>query len=322
MSATDAPPSARSSAAPRILFFGMAGRFSALALEALLAAGLPVAAVATPGLPALAAAPIAPIAPPGRRALALAGDADDATILDLAAARGLPAYAVVDPAHPATLAALGRHAPDLIGVACYPRRLPAATLALARLGGLNAHPSLLPAGRGPAPRFWAFRHGLRRSGVSVHRMTQALDAGPIVAQAGFDLPDGLTGAEFDARAGMLGGRLLAEAALALTTGAARPAPQDERLATYDPWPTDTDYLIAPERPARWVYNIVRGVAGDGGPLAIRLDGRMLPVAGALAFDADGDLGRPWRIEGETIWLQCRPGVARLRLASSIAPPTA
>lgn len=302
---------------PRVLFCGMLGQFSALSLGALLAAGLPLAGVVAPGSTAPGAPPLVERRLPAaaRRVLPLAGASAAPTILNLAWARGVPVYAVGSPGHPATLAALGALRPDLICVACFPRRLPETLLALAPLGGLNLHPSLLPAGRGPAPRFWAFRHGHEQGGVTVHALTAALDAGPILRQAAFDLPDGITGATFDARAAALGGALLAEAVQAVAGGTAQPMPQDPARASYDPWPAAADYLITPDRPARWAYNFIRGVAGDGGPLALWLGDQRLPVRAALDYRAEGELGAAVRAEGDTLWVQCAPGLLRVRLDS-------
>ena len=55
---------------------------------------------------------------------------------------------------------------------------------------LNVHPSLLPRWRGPAPVERAIMAGDRETGVTVHRTTAELDAGPIAAQRRFPIgPD-------------------------------------------------------------------------------------------------------------------------------------
>ncbi len=73
--------------------------------------------------------------------------------------------------------------PDLILVSCYARKIPQAILDIPVHGSFNLHPSLLPAYRGPAPVFWQFRDGLSEFGVTLHRMTETMDAGEIVAQS-------------------------------------------------------------------------------------------------------------------------------------------
>jgi methionyl-tRNA formyltransferase len=52
---------------------------------------------------------------------------------------------------------------------------------------LNVHPSLLPRWRGPAPVERAIMAGDRETGVTVHRTTAELDAGPIAAQRRFPI---------------------------------------------------------------------------------------------------------------------------------------
>jgi methionyl-tRNA formyltransferase len=295
----------------------MAGRFSAIPLAALLTARLPVVGVVVPGLARPGAPPIVQHQPPsgGRGSLPLLGPAGAPTVLDLAGRHGLPAYAVSRLADAATLATLAALGPDLIVVACFPRRLPAVLLALAPLGGVNLHPSLLPAGRGPNPRFWTFRHGLPRGGVTVHQMTDDLDAGPILAQTSFELPDGLTGAAFDETAAGLGADLLVQVARNLGAGRARPVPQDPARATYDPAPTEADYLVPTDRPARWAYNFIRGVADDGRPLAFLLDRKPVPIRAALAYQPTDDPHPVNPVGADGVrWMRCRPGWLQVRLA--------
>ena len=68
--------------------------------------------------------------------------------------------------------------PELFVVCDYGQILKAATLAVAPLGGINLHGSLLPKYRGAAPINWALYHGERETGVTVIHMTPALDGGP------------------------------------------------------------------------------------------------------------------------------------------------
>ncbi|MCC6626317.1 MAG: hypothetical protein IT340_02825 [Chloroflexi bacterium] len=312
--APSSPPPLPHLTAPRVVFFGMTGRFSSLVLAALLATDIDVAAVVVPALPTAGAPPVTALAPRGalRRSLPLLGQDHEPTVVEQARQRGIPALAVAVMDDPLTVTVIGGYHPDLLGVACFPHRLPPRLLACARCGGLNVHPSLLPRGRGPAPRFWAFRHGLTRSGVTVHVMTSALDAGPIVRQAPIALPVGLTAGGFDERAGRLGGHLLIQAARALVAGTAQPIAQDEAAASYDPAPTADDYLVPLDGPARAAYRFVAGVAGDGGPLAVPVDGRRVPIQAAVSHRTTGDLGLPWQWRAGVLWLQCHPGLLVVR----------
>jgi methionyl-tRNA formyltransferase len=52
---------------------------------------------------------------------------------------------------------------------------------------LNLHNSPLPRYRGMAPINWALKNGERRHGVTLHEVTTAVDAGPIVDQLHYEI---------------------------------------------------------------------------------------------------------------------------------------
>jgi methionyl-tRNA formyltransferase len=84
-----------------------------------------------------------------------------------------------DPVAVASFAALG---PELLVLADYGRIVPGAILEQAAHGALNLHPSLLPRHRGATPIPAAILAGERETGVSLIRMDEGIDTGPIVAQ--------------------------------------------------------------------------------------------------------------------------------------------
>ncbi len=84
---------------------------------------------------------------------------------------------------------------DLDLLVCYgfSWRLPQSVLCIPRYGVINIHPSMLPKYRGPAPVLWAIRNGDTHLGVSVHRMDEEFDTGPVLAQQdGIPIPDDAT----------------------------------------------------------------------------------------------------------------------------------
>ena len=124
--------------------------------------------------------------------------------------------------------------PDLIGVAIYPRRIPQEITALAPLGAINVHPSLLPRHRGPLPLFWTYHADDRDAGVTVHHMNQVLDAGDIIMQERFPLPRAYPVEKLDADVAVRGALLLRSAAQALASGRAPRVVQDGDAATNAP----------------------------------------------------------------------------------------
>jgi len=227
---------------------------------------------------------------------------------------GVPILEVSETRHPATIAALAEHRPDLLVIACFPWRLAPAMLAMPSLGGVNVHPSLLPTGRGPEPLFWTFRRGERRTGVTIHLLDQGFDTGPIVAQEAIDLPEGIREPELEARLMELGAELLIETIGRLSVGELRSVPQDDALATDAPAPGAADFAVPTNLPARWAHGFVRGVAPRGGPLELLVlpTGERYPLADALSYDPTDTPAEPVSDEGNGIVrVRFQPGTVRL-----------
>ena len=103
-----------------------------------------------------------------------------------------------------------------------------------RHGTINVHASLLPALRGAAPIQGAVRAGLAETGVTIMRMVQALDAGPILLQARTPVARDETAGELEARLSELGAAALVEALTLMSLESLKETPQDDAKATYAP----------------------------------------------------------------------------------------
>lgn len=148
-------------------------------------------------------------------------------------------------------AALAASRADLIVSLHFDQILAADTVALAPMGGINLHPSLLPHHRGPMPAFWALSDDPPVGfGVTVHRLAPRIDAGAILAQRRVELPQGLSATEAARRLHLAGVPLLAAAVDALATGQAeeREAP----LLPYRPFPDAAALRAAALRGVRLV----------------------------------------------------------------------
>ena len=139
------------------------------------------------GLPDL----MRPLSPLTQR-LAGTRDVPEATPLATLCRRlGIPALTVDDVNGPEVEQAFRAHRPDVIVTFHFDQILSAATLALAPLGGLNLHPSLLPRHRGPVPTIHALHDGTGY-GVTIHRLAPTIDAGAILVQEMAPLPPDVT----------------------------------------------------------------------------------------------------------------------------------
>jgi methionyl-tRNA formyltransferase len=129
-------------------------------------------------------------------------------------------------------AQLRAFAPDLLIVVAYGRILPAEVLQAARLMPINLHASLLPRHRGASPIEAAILAGDATTGVTVMRMTERMDAGPILLQRELDLAPDETQRTLKDRLADLGARAMLEALDLLRCGRLTERPQDESRATY------------------------------------------------------------------------------------------
>ncbi|EIZ86305.1 formyl transferase domain-containing protein [Methylobacterium sp. GXF4] len=136
------------------------------------------------GLPDLLR-PLAPLT----QAVAGSADAPDATPLKTLCRRlGIPTLTVDDVNGPEVAQRLRETAPDLILTYHFDQILKAETIGLARLGGINGHPGLLPRHRGPVPTIHALADGPGSFGMTLHRLAATIDTGAILAQEAVPLP--------------------------------------------------------------------------------------------------------------------------------------
>lgn len=138
-----------------------------------------------------------------------------------AEAAGLAVETPTRPDAPPLLERLAALAPAALVVVAYGHLVPVRLLALARHGGINVHPSLLPRWRGAAPVERAILAGDTETGVSIMRMEAGLDTGPLYRVERTAIGVGETAGELSARLAELGAALLLEVLAALAEGRAR-----------------------------------------------------------------------------------------------------
>jgi len=77
--------------------------------------------------------------------------------------------------------------PDIGIVVAYGKIIPPSILLIPKFGFINAHFSLLPQLRGASPIESAILHGLAQTGVTIFKLNEKMDEGPIIKQAGGDI---------------------------------------------------------------------------------------------------------------------------------------
>lgn len=133
---------------------------------------------------------------------------------------------------PEFVAELQAFKPDLLVVVAYGRILPNAVLDTPRLMPINVHASLLPRHRGAAPIEGAILAGDAKSGVTIMRITEKMDAGPILLQRELELAPDETQGSLKERLAELGATALLDELDMLRQGKLVATQQNESLVTY------------------------------------------------------------------------------------------
>jgi methionyl-tRNA formyltransferase len=105
---------------------------------------------------------------------------------------------------------LRRLAPDLLVVVAYGQIIPPPVLAIPKLGAVNVHASLLPRHRGAAPVAHAILAGDVETGVTIMRMDEQLDHGPLLAVQATKIGVQEDAVALTARLAEMGGSLLVD----------------------------------------------------------------------------------------------------------------
>jgi methionyl-tRNA formyltransferase len=177
--------------------------------------------------------------------------------------------------------------PELLVLADYGQLVPAELLALPAHGALNVHPSLLPRHRGASPIPAAILAADRETGVTIIRMDEGIDSGPIVAQERVDLAGDETAPQLVERLSSLGAELLGRSLGPWISGSITPLPQDESAVTLTRPLRREHGRIDPRRPGVDIARQIRAYQPWPGSFLQTEGGRLIvwgatSVAGAAA----------------------------------------
>lgn len=170
--------------------------------------------------------------------------------------------------------------------------VPEPILYLPRHKSICFHPSLLPRRRGASAINWAIIKGDRETGVTWFWPDAGIDTGPILIQKRVPITEGdTTGSIYFNKLFPLGIETMIEAVDLIEAGKAPALVQDESQATYEPPCRDEHAKIDFARPAREVFNLVRGCDPQPGAYA-ELNGKRVRLYDAAleATPADGAPG--------------------------------
>ena len=205
-------------------------------------------------------------------------------------------------------AAIQVHQADAAVVVAYGLILPKPILDSFPLGCFNLHASLLPRWRGAAPIHRAVMAGDRDTGVSVMKMEEGLDTGPVASEQRIPIgPDATTGDLHDELA-RVGARLMLIALGALERGSLHWTPQADAGVTYARKIDKNETRIDWSRPWQDVHNHCRGLSP--------FPGAWFELAGAgrvkvLRTTKGAGTGQPGGVLDDKLTIACGSGAVRL-----------
>ena len=209
---------------------------------------------------------------------------------------------------PEAAAAIGVRGAHAAVVVAYGLILPKTILDVFSLGCFNVHASLLPRWRGAAPIHRAIMAGDAETGVSVMRMEEGLDTGPVAMVERVPIgPDATTG-ELHDRLARLGAALMLRAIGALERGSLQLTPQPDEGVTYASKIEKTETRINWRKPWQDVHNYCRGLSPVPGAWC------EFPGVGRVKIlrttKGDGS-GPPGRVLDDKLTIACGDGAVRL-----------
>ncbi len=148
---------------------------------------------------------------------------------------------------------------DLAVVAAFGQIFPRELLDAPRLGCVNVHASLLPRHRGAAPVQAALLAGDAATGVSIMRMEEGLDTGPVLLRGCTRIVGHETAGELLPRLAHLGAALMLEALAGLEAGTVIEMPQSSEGVTYAPKLTKENARVDWSQPATVVSRQLRAL---------------------------------------------------------------
>jgi len=260
----------------RVLFWGTPG-FAVPTLRALVGEGHEVVGVVTQ-----------PDRPKGRgRTLT------PSPVREVAEAAGLPVLTPERPRGDDFLAEIAALEPEVSVVVAYGHILKPEVLELPPLGSWNVHASLLPELRGAAPIHWAIARGHEETGVTVMRMEEGLDSGPMLVRHAVPIAPTDTSSGLAPRLSELGARAMIEGLALLGLGEVEAEVQEHDRATYAPKVSREVARIDWSRPGAEVRDHVRAMDEVPGAWTT-LDGQPLKLFSPTPEVAEGE-GAPGEV---------------------------
>jgi len=152
---------------------------------------------------------------------------------------------------------------DVVIAIAYGRILQKDILALPKYGFLNLHFSLLPSYRGAAPVQRALLNGEKKTGISIFKIDESLDTGPIYLQKSYEIPVNATSEDVLKDLSEIGAQSFHKVLIDIENGD-QPKAQTSENVTFAPKITKEEARIDWAKPAQFIHNLVRAFTPSPG----------------------------------------------------------
>jgi methionyl-tRNA formyltransferase len=173
---------------------------------------------------------------------------------------GLNVYTPVDPNSDDFIDLLLQIAPDLFVLSAYGHILSRRLLKVARLGGINVHPSLLPRYRGAAPIQRAIMAGEEKTGITIFLMDEKIDHGKMLTQQEISIDGDDTYGLLAEKLAELGADMIGPVLRAVESGNSPTTEQQNEEASYAPKLKKEELIIDWQREAVIIHNQIRALS--------------------------------------------------------------
>lgn len=281
------------SSLPKLIFMGTP-LLAASALKALHEAGYPIVAVYTQ-----------PPKPVGR-----GYKLTPSPVHDYAESLGIPVYTPKSLRQPEIQEEFRAHGADLAIVAAYGLILPTQILETPTHGCLNIHFSLLPRWRGAAPIQRSIMAGDTQTGITIMKMDEGLDTGPIISQATVEITAETTAQTLHDTLTELGADLLLKTIPGYLDGSLPLREQPTEGITYAAKLSKEDSQLDWRRTAIELHQQIRGLSPWPGTYFMHGDDCLKISQAEIVHHIETQSGMPGEILDNRLTIACGQGALR------------
>ena len=198
---------------------------------------------------------------------------------------------------------------DVFIVAAYGQILPQRILDIPKYGCINIHASLLPKYRGAAPIQWSIINGEDVTGVTTMQMNAGLDTGDMLVKEEVEITPTDTADSLHDKLALAGVNAIRETIKQIEAGTLNPQKQDDSLSCYAPMLYKTTGYIDFKKPAKEIYNLIRGLNSYPYASTTYLGTRFKVISAEVSEKvANGKAGEILDVSKSGILVACGSGV--------------